>query len=399
MPWMETDAMSQRIRFVRLVIGEGVSIREASRRFGVSAKTGHKWLARFRASFEVACLADRSRRPHQSPEQIDSEVEQRIVALRKRHGWGGRKLQTLLAREGVMVSARTVDRVIRRQGLTRLRAVMGRAVRRFERAQPNELWQIDFKGQYWLEPRGALFPLSVLDDHSRYAVSLSSLRGTAGTPVWQALELSFDEYGLPDAVLIDHGTPWYSTSNQSGLTWLSVRLLKQDIRLLLSGVRHPQTQGKVERFHQTLDQTLRHWGRGDSFEALAAQLRRFRREYNELRPHEALSLKTPAECYQPSARRYVPHGRPWEYEEGEVRRLNPAGALRYRGVQYFVSEALAGEQVSCLDMGDQLVIQFHRMYVRQIDLVGRRTYPLLIAVDEPGFWPSPGPGEGQDPVD
>ena len=200
MPWLETDAMSQRIRFVRLVMGEGVSVREASRRFGVSAKTGHKWLARFRASFEVACLADRSRRPHQSPEQIDSEVEQRIVALRQRHGWGGRKLQTLLAREGVAVSARTVDRVIRRQGLTRLRAVMGRAVRRFERAQPNELWQIDFKGQYWLEPRGALFPLSVLDDHSRYAVSLTSLPGTAGTPVWQALELSFDEYGLPDAV-------------------------------------------------------------------------------------------------------------------------------------------------------------------------------------------------------
>jgi transposase InsO family protein len=214
-------------------------------------------LARVAADGLVVGVRDHSRRPHHSPTRIDPGLEAQIVQLRQQYGWGGRKLRTLLPPAACAMA--TIDRVIRRQGLTDPDEQHRPAPLRFEAATPNALWQMDFKGQYPVRD-GWTFPLSILDDHSRFAIGLAALRGTAAAPVQAVLTHCFQQYGVPDAMLLDHGVPWWSPSNGHGLTQLTVFLLEQDIRLTYCGFAHPQTQGKVERFHRTLGRRLRQWG-------------------------------------------------------------------------------------------------------------------------------------------
>src|SRR5262249_31209390 len=159
------------------------------------------------------------------------------------YGWGGEKLVPLLAAEGITIAARTVDRIIAREGLTRSDAAPAPAPHRFTHAAPNDLWQMDAKGHYPLRA-GRCHPLSILDDHSRYAVGLYALPTLHTAGVQDALVECFERYGVPQAMLMDHGTPWWGTSNEAGLSVLSVFLLKQGIKLRHSRIRHPQTQGK-----------------------------------------------------------------------------------------------------------------------------------------------------------
>ena len=161
--------------------------------------------------------------------------------------WGARKLRVMLAREGLALPRNTIHRILLRHDLVHEDDRHPAAVQRFERAQPNELWQMDFKG-----PKGwpqAVGPLSVLDDHSRYLIALAGNGSTKGEPVREQLEEAFQRCGVPEGMLMDHGTPWGSTQSPSGQTQVSLWLMRQGIRLHWSGIRHPQTQGKVERFH------------------------------------------------------------------------------------------------------------------------------------------------------
>jgi hypothetical protein len=218
-----------------------------------------------------------------------------------------------------------------RQGLVRLEDRRSPATGRFQREQPNQLWQMDFKSpKGWDQPVG---PLSVLDDASRYAIALDGIGTTRGEAVRERLETSFRDCGVPDAMLMDHGCPWWNPQAAGGWTQLSVWLMKQGVRLYFSGVRHPQTQGKVERFHGTLEMARRRRGLPEM--ALRQRwLDDFRHEYNHLRPHEALAMKTPASMWQPSRRRYDPTPSPWQYPEGQQHRqlarspVGPLGAQR-----------------------------------------------------------------------
>jgi transposase InsO family protein len=375
MPWRETCPVDERIAYV-VSVGQGLTVSEASRRFGVSRKTGYKWLGLAEAA-GLPNLRDRSRRPHRSPGQISGALEERIVAMRREYGWAGRKISSLLERhEGIRVSRSTVDRVIRRQGLVReLRAAP--APTRFERERPNELWQIDHKGEYRLSD-GRCLPLSVLDDHSRFAVGLWPLQSTDLAGTSRSLRACFDRYGLPEAMLMDHGTPWWSTTNSLGLTQLSVSLIEQGIVLLHGAIRHPQTQGKVERFHRTLDESLRHHGLPQTQREMERALARFREEYNELRPHEALGMSVPSDRYQASSRRYEPHPKAWEYPKGaEVRRLNSAGCLDLPSERYFVCEALAQKSVWCQRFGDRILVTYRQMHIREIDRTTGRTTSVV----------------------
>ena len=204
MPWKEIDVVESRMEAViRHAGGERVSA--LSREYGVSRQTIYKWIRRF--DNEGACgLFDRSRRPTRSPNQISPKAEQRIVELREEYGWGGRNLRDLLVKEGIKVSAATVDRVIVRNGLIREKDKQRPATCRFQREKPNQLWQTDFKGEYRL-PGGTCWPLSIIDDHSRYSIGLIGLRSTTFKQVSMHLISCFEEYGLPDAMLMDHGSP------------------------------------------------------------------------------------------------------------------------------------------------------------------------------------------------
>jgi transposase InsO family protein len=377
MPWMETDAMDQRIEFVVRARQPDACFAALCRQFGVSRRVGYKWLARARDAERLSDLQEASRRPHHSPARIAPAIEQRIVALRGLDGWGGRKIRKLLLEEGIVLARRTVDRVIRRQGLVAPERQGRSAWRRFERAAPNELWQMDFKGQYRIEGR-EIFPWAVLDDHSRFLIGLAPLTTTRTAPVWQVLRYSFEEYGVPAAFLIDRGAPWWGTTNGHGLTRLSVQLIKQGCELIPGRPRHPQTHGKIERFNRTLDEWLKHRDLLGRLAGLRPGFREFRRRYNEIRPHEALNDDTPQQHYRPSERRFRPRPPAWDYPPGAVvRRLNPCGVLCYRGHQYFVCEALAREDVWCQPFEDRVLVTYRQMHIREIDLRTGATYPIL----------------------
>lgn len=367
MPWQRTDVSEQRIRFVIRSVSEKESMAGLCREFGISRPTGYRWRERYRQVRSVAELGERSRRPQHSPQRTPAWKEDQVVALREQYGWGARKLQVLLAEPGLTLTVTTINRILKRRGLVRPEDSHAPAVERFERAQPNQLWQMDGKGEYRTQD-GICYPLSILDDHSRYAVGLHGLPQFTAARAYPCLIATFEQYGLPEALLMDHGTLWWSTTNGYGLTWLSVRLIEQGIRLHFGRVRHPQTQGKVERFHRTLNEAIRHRGRPQRWIEWGAVLDEFRRTYNEVRPHEALGMQRPAERYRPSPRRYQPQPAEWDYPPGsEVKRLNTQGCLHYRGQRWFVCEALAGRQVRLEAVENLLLVSYRHMYVREID--------------------------------
>jgi hypothetical protein len=239
---------------------------------------------------------------------------------------------------------------------------------------------MDFKGDYTLR-RGKCYPLSLLDDCSRYLHGLWPLSSTGGAGVKRTLEAYFRAHGVPLSLLLDHGTPWFSTTNRQGLTWVSVWLLKQGVILRYSGIRHPQTQGKVERFHQTLKRRTKHRGHPTTMSEWRAWAREFWQEYNFERPHEALGNKTPGEVYQAvNLRAYQEQPQEWEYSGGVIKRLNTQGQLYYRQQRYFVSEALAAERVRVDELDGKLLVTFRHLTVREINLrTGESTAVLLSA--------------------
>ena len=383
MPWKETDVRSERIAFVARALSVGSNVSALCREFGISRKTGYKWLRRFDQVGRLSALEEHSRRPQHSPHQTSEAIELQVEALRRRYGWGSKKLQCLLREDGIELPRITIDRILKRRGLVERSSASRPATRRFERSRPNELWQMDFKGEEYRRGRPWVYPLSLLDDHSRYCVGLFALSRPNRASVQRQLIRTFEHYGLPEAMLVDHGTPCWSPTNGHGLTRLGVFLLRQDIRLLYSGIGHPQTQGKVERFHRTLGESVARRGRISTIPECQQVLDHFRQEYNTLRPHEALEMARPAERYRPSQRSYRVNPGEWDYPQGaEVYRLNGAGCLDYRSSRYFVCEALAEERVWCQSFQERLLVTYRTLQVREIDLATGRTTAVVRPVPQ-----------------
>lgn len=380
MPWKRIRIMEERIRFVILASRQGVNISSLCRSYGISRPTGYLWLNRYRESCSLRSVRELSRRPHHTPSRTLPEREQRVIVLREHYGWGARKLRELLLREGLDMKVATINRILKRNDLIHPKDSHRPAVKRFERCNPNELWQMDFKGDYPSD-NGRCYPLSILDDHSRYAIGLYALPGQDTNTVRDCLVNAFEVCGVPHAMLMDHGIPWWSTSNNHGLTRLSVSLIEQGIKLYFSGIRHPQTQGKVERFHRTLSESIRHKGRPHTLSGWRQALEAFLYEYNHIRPHEALEMATPSEYYQPSRKAYNPTPKEWEYPEGSVvEKLNTRGWLGNSRKRYFVSEALADKKVCVEQIENKLIVSYRQMYIREIDVDTGRSVSLLLPV-------------------
>ena len=378
MPWRTESVMDQRVEFVLRARAGAESIAALCRDYGVSRPTGYLWLDRYQEVGSVNGLAEHSRRPLHSPQRIAAAVEAAVLALRDKTAWGGPKIAKALERGGVRVAAATAQRILKRHGRVVPPGVQKTKLR-FAREQCNELAQMDFKGDYRLR-RGKCYPLSLLDDCSRYLHGLWPLPSPGGEGVKQSLETYFRAHGVPLSLLLDHGTPWFSTTNRQGLTWVSVWLLKQGVILRYSGIRHPQTQGKVERFHGTLKKRTKHRGEPRTLSEWRAWAVEFRQEYNFERPHEALGNKTPGEVYQAvNLRAYQEQPREWEYSGGVVKRLNPQGQLYYRQQTYFVSEALASERVRVDQLEGKLLVTFRHLTVREIDLRTGANMAVLLA--------------------
>lgn len=380
MPWRLSSVMDERIKFVIMANQGFINFSSLCRDFGISRPTGYLWLNRYRTSGSLRSVRELSRCPHHIPSRTLPEREQQVIVLRNRYGWGARKLRELLLREGQDMKVATINRILKRNDLIHPKDSHRPAVNRFERVSPNELWQIDFKGDYPSD-KGRCYPLSVLDDRSRYAIGLYALPGQGTALVRDSLITAFESCGVPHAMLMDHGIPWWSTSNNHGLTRLSVSLIDQGIKLYFSGIRHPQTQGKVERFHRTLNESIRHKGHPNTLSGWRQALKNFLYEYNHIRPHEALEMATPSEYYQPSQKDYNPHPRDWEYPEGSVvKKLNTRGWLGNSRRRYFVSEALAERKVRVEKVENKLIISYRQMYIREIDLNTGKTVSLVTPV-------------------
>jgi transposase InsO family protein len=381
MPWKRMNVDDQRMQFVIRASSGKEGMTALCREFGISRPTGYLWRRRYKQTGSVGSLTEISRRPHGSPRRTERHKEECVVGRRRETGWGAKKLQVILREEDeTALSIRTIHRILERHGLVSEEA-HSPALQRFERSAPNELWQMDSKGKYPLR-QGECHALSIVDDHSRYAVGLHALPRLRVENAYPCLVQTFREYGVPQAMLMDRGNLWWSAFNGWGLTWLSVRLIEQQIRLQYGRVCHPQTQGKVERFHRTLAEALRHRGVPQQWEQWPRALEEFRQEYNQRRPHEALGMKRPVDRYRPSPRASEEKVKPWEYPGGsEVRQLTSLGMLNEGRDRWFVCQALRGQRVRVERFDGKLLISYRHMYIREIDLRRRWTRPLVFERD------------------
>lgn len=372
MPWQEMSTMSLRYEFVMLARRGEANMTALCGRFGVSRKTGYTWLARF-ARDGPAGLGDRSRRPRRSPAQTPAATEAAVVELRKQHpAWGGRKLARRLVTLGhqAVPAPSTVTAILHRHRLIDPTAAAKHTpFVRFEHAAPNDLWQMDFKGWFPL-PTGRCHPLTVLDDHSRFNVLLRACANEQGVTVQAALTDVFRRYGLPARMSMDNGAPWGSDALHV-LTPLTVWLMRLGIAVSHSRPYHPQTHGKDERFHRTLDsELLQHRVFRDRAQ-VQWHFDRFRDLYNLERPHDALDLQVPASRYQPSVRPFAERLPPIEYAPGDVvRKVQAKGELCYRGQVFQVSKALRGYPVALRPTAEDstLAVYFCQSHVATIDV-------------------------------
>lgn len=253
MPWQTYNAMERRRDFVELASREGANMRSLCKAFGITPPTGYKWLARHRAG---EGLEERSRKPASSPGKTKEEMEAVVVAARLKHpAWGGRKLKKWLENhcgEQDVPCASTITGILRRHGLLSAPAgPSGKGWQRFERAAPNELFQLDYKGWFDLASGRRCYPLTMLDDHSRFNLLLEPCTGETFAEVQPLLESAFRRWGLPEAILCDNGKPWGDSSGH--FTQCEAWLLRLGVNVYHGRPRHPQTQGKEERFHRTFN--------------------------------------------------------------------------------------------------------------------------------------------------
>jgi transposase InsO family protein len=365
MPWEARSIVSQREEFVVLAGVPGANLSRLCGRFGISRPTGYTWLGRHREGGRGA-LVDRSRRPRTSPGRSSEEVERLVVAMREKHPvWGGRKIKARLEQLGHagIPAASTVTAILHRHGLISPEASEAATPwRRFEHEQPNDLWQMDFKGPIPTR-RGVCHALTVLDDHSRFAVGLRACANQRTPTVRSSLTRLFEVYGLPWRILADNGPPW----GGNGWTALEVWLLKLGVAVIHGRPRHPQTQGKDERFHRTLKAELLR--RADFKHVAHAQtlMDPWRDVYNLERPHEAVGLRPPATRYRPSERPMP--ARPAEYEPSAGQAavtVKEGGRLRHAGRRWYLGEAWDQETVGLAENQDGLTDVYFGPY-----LIGR----------------------------
>jgi transposase-like protein len=387
MPWKAGTMSELRANFVHEVVHLKRSVAAACRKYGVSRKTGFKWMARYKVG-GVEELVDRSRRPERSPRQTASALEQEVLSVRDRFGWGAGKIWDHLRNEreanpqvgqagpGVcrddlsgLASERTIGNILRRHGRIgreEVAEIETVPLQFFERSTPHELWQCDFKGPLEVERR-RVHPFTVLDDHSRYLLALRVCLDVRMQTAWEALWSTFEEHGLPEKLLCD-GAFAGSHSGIRTLSWIEGRLIRLGIDPIHGRPYHPQTQGKVERLHGTLEREV--WPHVDSSSQtrFAAGIERWRREvYNPVRPHEALSGRPPLSRYGPSSRARPSTLPKASYASGSVlRRVANGGDISWRGCRILVGAGLNGEWVRIEERDHEVGVFFAWKEIRKV---------------------------------
>ena len=383
MPWRELSPVEQRANFVREFESGLFTMTELAAQYGVSRKTGYKWVTAYEAR-GLAGLQDRSRRPHHSPHATDEDLVEAILAIRRRHPrWGPKKLLAVAQRRprGAAWPARsTVAALLQRRGLITPRRRRGApavatATGRGVITRPNEVWTVDYKGEFLTGDRRYCYPFTLRDGFSRFVLRCDALTAHTLAVTRPRFERAFADYGLPDRIRSDNGPPF----GGPGLGRLST-LAAWWIRLGIVPERiapgHPEQNGSHEQFHRVLKaETAR-----PPAPSTAAQQRRFTRfcaEYNQERPHESLRQTVPAQHYQPSSRAMPRRLPPLEYPgHAEIRRVDQNGYVSWR-TPLFVSIALADQPVAFEEVDDGIwTVSFASMVLGRFDERQRRIHPI-----------------------
>ena len=360
MPWSETTPVRERAKLIAEFSGGFFSMTELGQLYGVSRKTGYKWVERFEREGPEG-LKDRSRAPKSSPTRTRAEIVEELLTMRRRHPtWGPKKLIAWLwdhRSDQSWPTPSTAGEILKRHGLVKVRPWRrrlghpGRSL--YQALDPNDLWTADFKGQFRTGDARYCYPLTVADSVSRYLLGCDALR-SSGTQRSQAIfERLFREYGLPQAIRTDNGAPFASIAIRR-LSALSVWWIRLGILPVLIEPSHPEQNASHERMHRTLKEETARPPQAN----LTAQQRRFdhfRREYNEQRPHESLSQKPPATVYRPSLRAYPDRLPPLEYPgHFEIRRVGSNGCISWNSQWLHLTQALADQDVGLEEIHDDL---------------------------------------------
>jgi len=352
-PWKEIRPMDQRAEFVLEAERSDLSFRELCARYGVSTKTGYKWLDRFREG-GIAALHERSRRPHASA-GLGEDIVCRMIALKAAHPhWGPRKIRVLYARkhgESGLPSESSFKRVLEKAGFVEKRPARrpaadgGRIQARREPTAPNDVWTVDLKGWWQASDHRRCEPLTIRDGFSRYLICVDPLGSSKTAVVRARFEEAFGTYGLPATIRTDNGPPFASPNGLLGLSALSVWWLALGISLDRIDPGRPDQNGGHERMHRDIRLEVQGMARGD-FASQRAALSVWRESYNSERPHEALGMKTPGAVYTASARAFSGTPERFAYGEGFAeRRVQHSGMIRLGGTPIFLSTALRGWNV------------------------------------------------------
>lgn len=359
MPWQETNPVLERRHFLQDIRSGHWSMSELCLRYGVSRVTGYKWVERYRQGGD-ACLLDRSRAPMSSPGATAPELVELILEENERFGWGARKVRKRLFKRyprKPWPARSTIADILKRNGRVRSRRTRTRwkhpGAAPFTTTAPNQVWTVDFKGQFLMRDGRYCYPLTVLDHFSRYLLCLHGLHHIRAEAVKTQFRRLFRAYGLPDAIRSDNGAPFASTGIH-GLTRLNVWWLQLGITHQRITPGRPQQNAAHERMHRELKRRLPR-PPAANLNLQQRMFNRFRRTYNELRPHEALGDDTPASRWTRSTRPYPDRITPPTYPAHfELRRVSNAGCFRLHSGQQFLSQALNGETIALEQIDDAL---------------------------------------------
>lgn len=343
MPWESKTVEEVRKEFISAA-EVSTNFSSLCREFGITRRTGYKWIER---SKETDNLSDRSHARKNINNRTDLETEKLIIALRTENpGWGARTIRQVLINQGYedLPCVKTFNNILKRNDcISNEESLKHKPFTSFEKDECNEMWQTDFKGEFLMEDSNYCFPIDIIDDHSRFLIKIKPLESTANAVI-PCFKEAFYEYGMPNSVLSDNGAQF--AGFRQGYTQFEKWLMNHNILPIHGRIKHPQTQGKIERFHRTLKQELLNHNIFANINDADSALQNWRMKYNNIRPHEALNMKCPAEVYKSSDRTYIDEVKKYEYGgQHHIIKVNNWGYVRFYKWQIYLSETMINEYI------------------------------------------------------
>ena len=370
MPWECKTVEATRLEFVKRVLSKEKSKSALCREYGISRPTGDKWIKRYQAGED---LSDKSKKPFLTANKISPDDEKRIVEQRiKEPAIGACKTRKMMVDAGWInaPSISTFNAVFKRNGLIQKEdSQKATHIKRFEKESPNIMWQADFKGDFLLKDKTRVYPLSIIDDHSRFCLNADAKENVKFDGTKDSFISTFKQYGMPEILLCDNGNPW-GASQSSALTYFEVWLMELGILTIHISAKHPQTQGKVERFNKSYKNERLRFYLPENIDDAQKSRMEYMDFYNNQRPNFALNLDTPSQHYVSSNKKYDEDIHKWHYQNNaEVRTVKETGYVNFQGQGFFLSEGMRGKEIAITETEKNGVfdILFRQFRIAKLD--------------------------------